>query len=475
MVTLQCSKVADWDGDDQDVKPWPEMVKAQLEAKLTLESLPMEEGDTYALLYREDGVEEHARLFVLVEDENDVLVFNAAGHPVNVLNGRSPDLGRLHIAGENGFTALTNARTYRMPSDESGAWEVDLDTALTNTQDTPEPVPALPFGYRLKMRGVDDQRWYGGMAEPHKLSTGGILVAFDDCDSRTYTAAEMHASIADGDVVLLPPLADDADGLLSGLVNDQPAPPVMGFTFAKTGMQKKAKLAGFLVGKHRLGAFGEDLFMAHIALPQEPTPAAEPRSQQLRSRKQTAHPSTPTPQLKTMRYQDIVNYTGTDSRLDKALPISASVFGVTYKATGAEGQGRKSLVVYDEFAAAGEEFAVQSWSSWERPPDAAAGAQEAHPVEVEFRCELMGDDAALKMLHAWNTGAEHRTAWTSLSWAQSTARTGPPRLKKLTKTQKSDKTKQVCMHRPVCVVPTLPPPPPHPPPPPPLPPTTTTR
>lgn len=116
------------------------------------------------------------------------------------------------------------------------------------------------------------------------------------------------------------------------------------------------------------------------------------------------------------------------------------------KAADESGQGRKSLILYDELARdKSEKFAVQSWVQWRRVPALHEEAQEALPVEPEFKCARVTDEQATVMLSAWGTGAGDRAHWgEDLTYATSASRKGLARMLQIASKQKSEKSAKAC-------------------------------
>ena len=379
-------------GVDEDMEEdieWVPQVEIQLGRGLTKEKMCgkdyLEEGDTYALWHRPslDSEEQH-KIFMVVEDDMDVLLFDIEGTPLTVLNGREPSVGR---QGKVAFLAQLRAAEYGVPVDttgEAGAKDITGDSVAADEEtavvepDKATAVTTLEEGTRVH---ITDPRvgTYGVLVGPTTTAKAdGKLrqwLAYDDGDTQEEEITELALGLSSGKIVVQPALVDYVDG---GMVQDQPASPAIRFTCVKNGRQKTASASGVLLGKHPGKVFGEDLFCSHSSIN---TPTAAPKTRSSKPKRIG---------LETFNFKDIVKYTGPDSRpTGGRTPIHGVVFGCTFKdkleKTGeaAGEQGRKFLVVYDQEPDSAEKFSVQAWGNWSRIP---APDETVHPSEAACKC-----------------------------------------------------------------------------------------
>ena len=341
--------------DDYDTDcTWAELVVKQVSIGPISKSTIVF-GDCIAFMGNTFYDEPHRRVFIIVVDEDHVLVFDENGSRVDEPDQFVVD-GRQNLHGDTGFLSDWDQGFYTVPDPTSTA---DLETPETSMKS--RLVPGTRIQECFKMNADDENgKWYGGIMG-EGLPDGRFVFGFDDGDLAILPPEELQGLL---DMEKLSACTLNGMGVVADVPQELKAAEICtmkcGNVTCPVGVLLKDNLPAHEV-------VGAPVYHSHILNVQSIDQVLQSRN----SSRPTRSAANAATQINlaferagyhSIRRGDMLQYTGTCS----GTPPEEIAFGVLVFQH--RNQQNRYIISFDPTT---ENFSVGTWTSWTRMPAVA--------------------------------------------------------------------------------------------------------
>ena len=413
----------DDDIDNEDLGcSWEELVVKQHRGDLgEVSKENLEAGDTLAMLDRNCITEEFTRrVFVLIANDENVLVFDEHGEPIDE-PGNFVEGGWQKLHGDHSFTEEWTGDKddgyYNLgvplpgeteeapaPALESATAPAPADAAVARA--TVASVMSREHKARIKecfgtSVGDEEGKWFGGLVVG--ISEAGCLIGWDDGDLQPHSREQIQGLVEMGKLSVL----EDPRGLVADVWQ---ADKVCGASHLR--VKEELYPVGALLGDGLATLCGKPIYSSHVLsltlLETIPSDAKRP------SRGAGGTGDNKRGGMATFRRGDTVISTGPTGAQE-------AVYGVMI--FNHRKQQHRYVITYDEQL---EQFSMGSWTAWRRVPAEGQESGEFEPDAEGAQVQTAAAEAVSDMYTKWQASPLTFSSLDTLHsrWAHSNSRCG---------------------------------------------------